>query len=107
MKAVTQVRPEAVSVSTDALSIPEIVRRIYILESTGGLYDDKCGRLGKHNGYGFGQWPGHNTCFNSDDETAEQVAKWFDSKLKEMPLENALKLYSGNSAGYQEKFDSL
>lgn len=93
--------------ATSSPTVLSIVDNVYQLESSSGLNDQKCERLGKHNGYGFGQWEGHNTCFSSDDETREQVIKWFENKLKVMTLEQALQLYSGNSLSYVDNFNSL
>ena len=81
------------------VNLNSIVDKVYKLESSEGRFDQKCERIGKHNGYGFGQWVGHNTCFNSDNEAREQVIKWFEKRLKTMTLEECLRLYSGNSYG--------
>lgn len=106
-------KKESVSQGTESEETPSspsilsIVDRIYQLESSSGKNDQKCERIGRHNGYGYGQWEGHNTCFSSDDEAREQVIKWFEKKLKTMSYKEALRLYSGNSAGYVEKFNDL
>jgi hypothetical protein len=96
-----------VAPATSAPSILKIVDKVYQLESSGGKNDQKCERIGKHNGYGFGQWEGHNTCFSSDDEAREQVIKWFENKLKTMTVEQALQLYSGNTVSYISNFNKL
>ena len=108
----TEVAQEIVEEKVEApisspVSLQTIAERIYTLESSQGQNDEKCHRVGGHNGYGYSQWVGKNFCLDSDDEVRELVIKWFEKKLKTMSLEEALKLYSGNSQGYVEKFNSL
>ena len=69
--------------SETAPSIEEIVRRIQILESSGGKNNySKCEAIGKYNRYGFGI-PGNGTymCFEKDDDT-KAVRQWFEDMIK-------------------------
>lgn len=58
----------------------ELADRIYRLESTGGQNDQKCERIGGHNGYGFGQGKGRNFCLASDNEMRKLVIEWIKDK---------------------------
>ena len=60
----------------------EIVAKIYQLESSSGKNDDKCHRIGKHNGYGYAQGVGRNFCLDSDDEVRELVIQWFNRETE-------------------------
>jgi hypothetical protein len=58
----------------------ELADRIYLLESSRGKNDQKCERIGKHNGYGFMQGVNRNFCLESDDEVRKLVIKWIKDK---------------------------
>jgi hypothetical protein len=98
--------PSMVSPKTGAEYAPfpvrEIARRIQILESSGGKYDS-CHKYGKHNSYGYS--PG--LCLASDQDVEVLVEKWFEQHLKTRSLEECLKLYSGNSPNYFNKFNLI
>jgi hypothetical protein len=89
--------------------IKEIVRKIYILESSGGKHDS-CHKIGKENGFGYGIYKGKHTCFDSHEEVTAKVEEWFRKKLKVYDLRSAVCIYNtGKTApcAYYQKFKSL
>jgi len=78
--------------------ISEIVRKVYQLESSSGKNDDKCHRIGKHNGYGYRQGTNRNFCLNSDDEVKALVIDWFTTNLKNKTTAQALCYYNTGKA---------
>lgn len=63
---------------------PELIAdKIYQLESSSGKNDDKCERIGKHNGYGYMQGVERNFCLDSDDEVRKLVIDWIKDHQKE------------------------
>ena len=90
---------EAVSPVIDP-SIEKIADKIFLLESSNGKNDQKCGRLGKANGYGFRQGIGRNYCLNSHSEVRSEVIEWFKEKLKTHSLPEAV---CGYNLGFQSE----
>ena len=93
-------------------SLEEIVRKVSMLESSGGKYNySKCERIGKFNRYGFGI-PGNGKymCFEKDEDTTA-VMEWFEEKLKKHKLKTALCIYNRGveteDCHYAIKFDLL
>lgn len=68
------------SSAPSATSPASLADYIYLKESSSGKNDQKCERIGGHNGYGFGQGVGRNFCLGSDDEMREVVIKWIEEK---------------------------
>jgi hypothetical protein len=54
--------------------------------------------LNTSNEYGYNP----PTCYSSHEQLTTIVEEWFDRKLKTMTLEEALRLYSGNSYGVEK-----
>lgn len=83
------------SESAPSLPIDEIVKKIMVLESSGGKNNySKCEAIGKFNRYGFGI-PGNGKylCFEKDEDT-KAVEKWFSDKLKQLSLKQSVCLYN-------------
>jgi len=81
-------------------SSSQIVQRIRQIESgngTAGLAVT-CKAKGLSNEYGYNP----PTCYASHEQLTTIVEEWFDRKLKTMTLEEALRLYSGNSYGVEK-----
>jgi uncharacterized protein (DUF1697 family) len=95
--------------SEEDSEIKEMVRKIYILESSGGKHDS-CHKIGKENGFGYGIYKGKHTCFDSHEEVTAKVEEWFRKKLKVYDLRSAVCIYNtGKTAPcpYYQKFKSL
>lgn len=93
-------------------SLEEIVRRIQMLESSGGKYNySKCEAIGKYNRYGYGI-PGNGKylCFEKDGDT-KAVMEWFSDKLKKHNLKTSLCIYNQGVetevCHYANLFDSI
>jgi hypothetical protein len=72
----------------DAESVADV---IYRNESSKGKNDQKCERGGLgHNGYGFGQYKGHNLCLESDNAVRVLVIEWINEKHKQGLSENEM-----------------
>jgi len=84
VKAGSLVGPEQLRGSKSqvaSLSVPEIVRRIQILESSGGKNNySKCEKIGKYNNYGYGIYGEKYQCFEKGEDT-KTVEKWVKDKL--------------------------
>lgn len=93
------------------LPVQKIVDGIYQLESSSGKNDDKCERLGLHNGFGYSQGIGRNFCLNSDEEMRKLVENWVIEKQKDHSLRAVLCIYNQGidteSCEYADKFQSL
>ena len=74
-----EARPESQSERID-----RIADVIYRKESSNGTSDEKCERLGKHNGYGYAQGVGRNFCLESDEAMRVKV----EARLAELMAEN-------------------
>jgi len=72
--------PRKEEVKPQDAEIERIADLIYRLESSSGVNDNKCERIGKHNGYGFAQGVGRNFCLESDDEVRKLVIEWIKDK---------------------------
>jgi hypothetical protein len=86
---------EGESVNSGPSPLALVADKIYQLESSSGKNDDKCHRIGKHNGYGYAQGVGRNFCLDSDDEVRELVIQWFENKTeKGLTLSQAICMYN-------------
>ena len=89
----------------------QVISKIQMLESSGGVNDDKCHRIGGHNSYGFGQGSGKNLCLESDEAVGKLVRSWFETELAKRPLNQAVCLYNTGLAQdtckYLRDFQSL
>jgi hypothetical protein len=108
--AIEEVKEEPQECQEDK-EIKEIVRKIYILESSGGKHDS-CKRLGKANGYGLGIYKGRHDCYDSHEEVTAKVEEWFRKRKDEgLDLPKSLCYYNTgkkiNNCGYYEKFKKL
>jgi hypothetical protein len=62
------------------IEVESIADIIYKLESSNGKNDQKCERLGKHNGHGFAQRVNKNFCLASDEKMRVLVIEWIKDK---------------------------
>jgi hypothetical protein len=73
-----------------------IADKIYQLESSSGKNDQKCERIGKHNGYGYAQGVDKNFCLDSDEEMRAVVIDWIErNKAAGLNESQMLDKYSG------------
>lgn len=73
-----------------------IADKIYKLESSSGKNDQKCERIGKHNGYGYAQGVDKNFCLGSDEEMRAVVIDWIErNKAAGLNESQMLNKYSG------------
>lgn len=89
----------------------KILWAIYGLESSWGR-NDGCRKLGKYNGFGYGQNKFSWSCFSSFEEVVEKVNEWFEDKFKKgYDLKTALCFYNTglvkNDCQYYRLFLSL
>lgn len=92
---------------------PELVRNIYLLESSLGVKDG-CKDKGKYNGFGYGQNSVGWLCFDSFEQVVRKVDAWFDERLNENgnSVAEAVCFYNQGIAGqstcsYYESFMSI
>ncbi len=76
----------------------EIVAKVWKLESTGGKaergHHQFCNDLEKTNEFGFFKNGNRFHCFDSFEESVQDVTNWFKSNLEELPLPVALCYYN-------------
>lgn len=96
-----------------APSVQEIVKKVQILESSGGKYNySKCEAIGKYNRSGYGI-PGNGKylCFDTKEQEDETIMAWFEEKLKKHPLKKCLCIYNTGmeieNCHYASKFELL
>ena len=73
--------------------VESIADIIYKLESSNGKNDQKCERIGGHNGYGYGQGVNNNFCLASDEEMRALVIEWIKDKQDKGMTKNELLCY--------------
>lgn len=93
-----------------ALAHPEILEKVYTLESSGGK-NDGCRDEGKYNGFGYGQNKYVWNCFDSLEEVQQKVDAWFSKHLADKTLAQALCYYNTghviDTCEYYELYMSL
>jgi len=77
----------------EGTDIDEIVKNVYQLESSSGK-NDSCRAKGLYNGYGYGWYNGKKPCYASHEEVTALVKEWFNDKLKDLTVEEALCVYN-------------
>lgn len=97
------------------LNFPKLVRGVHILESNGGTnknpkaHHNECANLGMTNEFGYRALD--NYCFNSFEESAKAVDKWFDEQLKTKTVSESLCYYSmgkvESTCEYAQNFSKL
>jgi hypothetical protein len=101
---------EEIKPSSPASGIADIIPKIYQLESSGGK-NDSCKQKGLVNGYGYGTWTNHLTCFDSKEEVENKVVAWFEEKLQTYSLAESVCLYNTGRATsdclYYQKFKTI
>jgi len=109
----TTVEIEQIEEIEESVNIDEIVKKVYQLESSSGKNDfSKCTAIGKTNPFGYAiPSPKKYICFDSYDEVAGLVGKWFEKKLVDHTLEESLCIYNTGvkteACGYVNKYNSL
>jgi len=110
-----QVNPKEEREAADNPSPPsgieEILRKVRILESSGGK-NDSCLTKGMVNGYGFMQSTFHWRCYKSHEEVKTLVAEWYQDKFKKgYTLEESLCYYNRgiktNDCEYAKNFIAI
>lgn len=76
----------------------KIISKIRTLESTDGKAEEGhhqfCNRIGKSNEFGYFKNGNRFYCFESFEESVQEVAGWIESSIEEMPLAVALCYYN-------------
>ena len=84
-----------------------IVNRIYFLESDYGQ-EDRCQKIGLHNGYGLAESATKETCFSSHALAEQLTENWFKRELQTMSLSSAVCYYNTgiieNDCPYYQKY---
>lgn len=68
----------------------DIVSKFHILESGGGTAPEghhrECEQQGKSNEFGYFAGGNRNFCFETFEDSVEEISRWLESNLNEMPL---------------------
>lgn len=83
------IQEEVKTPESSKMDVSSVVAKVYRLESSGGK-NDSCRERGLYNGFGFGWYDGKKPCYSSHEEVKSKVLAWFEDKLKEHSLEEAL-----------------